>query len=70
MVELIYQNASLSVIKLEYGTKEDVQDMCKGYKVGDPLTFTATLNAAMDPEKASQQPAAVEDEDEGADDEE
>ncbi|KAL7581043.1 hypothetical protein ACA910_005848 [Epithemia clementina (nom. ined.)] len=31
--------------------KEDVKDMSKGYKVGDSLQFTATLNAALDPQK-------------------
>lgn len=31
---------------------EEVQDMCKGYKVGDSLKFTAKLNAIFDPEKA------------------
>ena len=31
--------------------KEDVEVMSKGYKVGDPLQFTATLNGAFDPDK-------------------
>ena len=31
---------------------EEVKDMCKGYKVGDSLKFTAKLNAIFDTEKA------------------
>ena len=30
---------------------EDVTEMCKGYKVGTPLQFTATFKATLDPEK-------------------
>lgn len=30
--------------------KEDVKAMSKGYKTGDSLQFTATINAAYDPE--------------------
>eukprot|EP00527_Entomoneis_sp_CCMP2396_P007793 CAMPEP_0198144556 /NCGR_PEP_ID=MMETSP1443-20131203/16433_1 /TAXON_ID=186043 /ORGANISM="Entomoneis sp., Strain CCMP2396" /LENGTH=221 /DNA_ID=CAMNT_0043807963 /DNA_START=71 /DNA_END=736 /DNA_ORIENTATION=+ len=41
--------------------KEDVADMCKGYKVGGSLKFTATLNGSYDPEK---QPTVVESESE------
>ena len=33
---------------------EKVQDMCKTYKNGDSLEFTATVNCAFDPEKADQ----------------
>ena len=33
--------------------KEDVAEMSKGFKVGDSLQFTATVNAAFDPEKHS-----------------
>jgi hypothetical protein len=29
---------------------EEVKDMCQGYKVGDSLEFTATLNAIFDPD--------------------
>jgi hypothetical protein len=31
---------------------EDVKAMSKGYKDGTSLEFTATLNCAMDPERA------------------
>lgn len=31
---------------------EDVQAMCKGYKDGESLKFTATLKAAMTPESS------------------
>jgi len=34
----------------EVTVKEDVQAMSKGYKTGDSLSFTATVNAAYDPE--------------------
>jgi hypothetical protein len=30
---------------------EDVKEMCKGYKDGTSLEFTATLNCAMDPSR-------------------
>ena len=42
--------------------KEDVQEICKGYKVGEPIQFTATLNGSFDPEK--QRPSAEEEEEE------
>jgi hypothetical protein len=31
--------------------KEDVKEMAKGYKTGDSIQFTATLNCAYDPKK-------------------
>jgi len=31
---------------------EDVKEMCKGYKDGQALEFTATFKATIDPEKA------------------
>ena len=34
----------------EVEVKEDVEQMAKGWKQGDSLTFTATINAAYDPE--------------------
>lgn len=34
----------------EVEVKEDVQEMSKAYKTGDSLEFTATVNAAYDPE--------------------
>ncbi len=34
---------------------EDIKDICKGYKVGTSVQFTATFKATVDPEKA--QPA-------------
>ena len=45
----------------ELDVNENVDEMSKGYKIGDPLQFTATLNAVIDPEK--QQPAAASDSD-------
>uniref|UniRef100_A0A7S2VB02 Trigger factor ribosome-binding bacterial domain-containing protein n=1 Tax=Entomoneis paludosa TaxID=265537 RepID=A0A7S2VB02_9STRA len=39
--------------------KEDLEDICKGYNVGDPFQITATINAAYDPAK---QPAVSEEE--------
>eukprot|EP00977_Amphora_coffeiformis_P012012 scaffold2954_cov171-Amphora_coffeaeformis.AAC.14 len=36
----------------EVEVKEDVQEMSKGYKTGESLSFTATVNAAYDPEVA------------------
>lgn len=35
----------------EIEVHEDVKEMCKGFKVGDSVDFTCTLNAAYDPEK-------------------
>ena len=35
----------------EVTISEDVKEMCKGYKVGDSLSFTATFNAILDPAK-------------------
>ena len=37
----------------ELEVKEDVQEMSKKYKLGDNLQFTATVNAAFDPEKSA-----------------
>lgn len=36
----------------EVTINEEVKEMCKGYKVGDSLEFTATLRATFDPSKA------------------
>lgn len=30
---------------------EDIKDICKGYKIGDAVKFTATFQATFDPEK-------------------
>lgn len=30
---------------------EDIKEICKGYKLGDPVKFTATFKATFDPEK-------------------
>ena len=45
--------------------KENVQEVCKTYKVGDDLVFTGTFAATFDPEKvvneeepASEEPAS------------
>jgi hypothetical protein len=35
----------------EVNVLEDVKEMCKGYKDGMSLQFTATLNCAMDPSR-------------------
>ena len=35
----------------EVNVLEDVKEMCKGYKDGTSLEFTATLNCAMDPSR-------------------
>lgn len=32
--------------------KEKVEDMVKGYKLGEPIEFTAVLNLCYDPEKS------------------
>ena len=42
----------------EVEVKEDVKEMSNGYKVGDSLTFTATVNAAYDPEVERPETAA------------
>lgn len=42
----------------EVEVKEDVEAMSKGYRTGDPLSFTANVRAVYDPEVA---PAAAED---------
>jgi hypothetical protein len=34
----------------EVNVKEDTEAMCKGYRLGDSVQFTATLNAVFDPE--------------------
>jgi len=42
---------------------EDVKDICKGYKVGTSVEFTATFSAIFDPEKqivAEEEPAVEE----------
>lgn len=33
--------------------KEKVEDMVKGYKLGEPISFTAVLNLCYDPEKST-----------------
>ena len=43
----------------EVEVKEDVQEMSKGYKTGDAISFTATVNAAYDPEVAQTGKAEV-----------
>ena len=35
----------------EVNVLEDVKEMCKGYKEGTSLEFTANLNCAMDPSR-------------------
>lgn len=35
----------------EVTIQEQVKEMCKGYKVGDSLAFTATFNALVDPDQ-------------------
>ena len=44
----------------EVEVKEDVEAMSKGYKSGESLTFTATINAAYDPELAAHDEEAFE----------
>jgi hypothetical protein len=39
---------------------EDVKDICKGYKVGDNVEFTATFKAIFDPEKKQEEAVDVE----------
>jgi hypothetical protein len=36
----------------EVTINEEVKEISKGYKVGDPIDFTATFSAILDPEKA------------------
>ncbi len=53
----------------EVTINEEVKGMCQGYKVGDSLEFTATLNAIFDPEKKTTSDAsknAAEEEEEEA----
>lgn len=33
---------------------EDIKEICKGYKIGDPVKFTATFKATFNPEKKQQ----------------
>jgi len=47
----------------EFNVFEDVSALARAYKTGDSIQFTATLNAAYDPEKKQQQSA-----DDGSDD--
>jgi len=47
----------------EVNVFEDVSALAKAYKTGDSIQFTASLNAAYDPEKKQQQSA-----DDGSDD--
>lgn len=37
----------------EVTIQEEVEEICKGYNVGDSIPFTATLNAIFDPAKSS-----------------
>lgn len=46
-----YGLTSLPGSEGEVNILEDVKEMCKGYKEGMPLEFTATLNCAMDPSR-------------------
>jgi hypothetical protein len=43
----------------EVNVLEDVKEMCKGYKDGMSLEFTATLNCAMDPSRLSNPSDAI-----------
>ena len=43
----------------EVTVHEDVTALAKAYKTGDSIAFTATLNAAYDPEKQQQQSSAA-----------
>lgn len=43
----------------EMTVHEDVEAMSKGYKTGDSLKFTASLNACFDPEKIADEPEVV-----------
>jgi hypothetical protein len=43
---------------------EDIQEICKGYKIGDPVKFTATFKATFDPEKIAKQNVEEEEEEE------
>ena len=36
----------------EVNVNEDTEAICKSYRMGDSIQFTATLNAAFDPEVA------------------
>eukprot|EP00547_Thalassionema_nitzschioides_P000020 CAMPEP_0194209144 /NCGR_PEP_ID=MMETSP0156-20130528/7370_1 /TAXON_ID=33649 /ORGANISM="Thalassionema nitzschioides, Strain L26-B" /LENGTH=177 /DNA_ID=CAMNT_0038936253 /DNA_START=233 /DNA_END=766 /DNA_ORIENTATION=- len=49
---------------------EDVEELCKGYKDGTSLEFTATLNCAFDPEVVTVEASAVEDDEDEESDEE
>ena len=42
----------------EVNVHEDVSVLARGWKQGDSIPFTATLNAAYDPEKQNKQSAA------------
>ena len=46
----------------EVEVKEDVEAMSKGYKNGESLSFTATINGAYDPEVAQPSSSATEQE--------
>ena len=48
----------------EVEVKEDVEAMSKSYKPGDSLSFTATINAAYDPEAARPDDTASADDEE------
>ena len=54
----------------EVNVHEDVAALAKAYKPGDSITFTATLNAAYDPEKEQQSTVAGGDDEETVADEE
>jgi len=59
-----YGLVSLSGSDGEVNVHEDVAAIAKGYKTGDSIPFTATLNAAMDPEKQPSEEAESSEEEE------
>ena len=52
-----YGLTSLPGSEGEVNILEDVKEMCKGYKEGMSLEFTATLNCAMDPSRVMSGPS-------------
>lgn len=43
----------------EVNVKEDTEAMCKGYRMGDSIQFTATLCAVFDPQVARPEASGV-----------
>jgi hypothetical protein len=43
----------------EMKVREDVAAIARGYKIGDSIPFTATMNAIFDPEKKANQPTSA-----------